>query len=579
MNRSPSCFGVLYHRATWSSILLVPALVMMGCSGGGSSDDDPDDDDNGNGDPANGGSGETASLVYEHPRDSTSGETNQNVIDLELIRSDDPQNPVATAGEEAVDNFDWSDRERPQGAPSPDSTTFPMGVFRATFEGDAFADAHYPYVVFNSTDGHLYRMDVEDDEGTAVRVSSEDEAGIVCSASVLSHHTDTMQSVIVYELADDDECRDDQAATTLRAVRLGDDESDSPVTLRDTVDANDALAELSGSYAEALHDAEGSITGYLIQDGTGSLTLHDPDGTEVTELQSDVDEMHSLGWLGADNTPLIYVDGDLAVVDEDDEQLDDLGESISGNIFPPENSAIIGDDTYIVDVESSFSDDDGRILRVHEDSGPIEVEEVHNWGGTSVETLVTTEDHLAWAYEDEAGTNVDTLDLDGHIASDLRSSGDYSFPLFSPGAPGDDNSDGWLFYQDHDEGAAKAVEISGAGSTQEIVDARWAGSTWEQDPDTVRDEAQFVFFVEEVNGEETLRARPATDALGEHTVTFDNQPDELDLFYVGSYGAPSLLGLTESQRPDVHYIDPTDPASLQQLTDRVGFDNRAVPWY
>jgi hypothetical protein len=470
----------------------------------------------------------------------------------------------------------------------PDESNLPLGVLEYS-SGSTSTEVSHHAVVYNTPEGQLYRVNADEGTPLSSRISSENDAEVVCAAMVLSDHNNVEDSRIAYQVAiDDGDCN----STQWRMVRLGDGESTAPVVLIDQVDYNDFRTEFSLDWALAIRDGSGALSDVILYDGDIEIppndgrddgefvrynlangTTHDVDGFD---FEHGIVRYRKLGRAGADRHPIIQAqvegpnfDGNATIYayDADEHVFEYIADdSLSFNLKTVEPSltsqdyAIAHDGyLYVVDIEDG-NDNTGRLLRINPDASPRGegIVLTDSWStGFGVEGVSLGHDRIAWMYQGSAGNSDRTLRaafLDGSGTNTLVASSEMRFPapIVSPTAP-----EGYLYYDllDPDPDEAIARRISD-GAVVDIADARWFGQTWSTRIPESGVEAEYLFYREG----SSFRARPA-DADDTNIVVFDEQISISSMATVG-YGPEIILGVRPLAGSIVYFADPRDPASL-----------------
>ncbi len=480
----------------------------------------------------------------------------------------------------------------------PDETNLPLGVLESELNGsERTVSAHA--VVYNTPDGHLYRVSAGGGEPDARRFSSESDATVVCAAIVLNDYADVENSRIAYQTpregADDE---GDCNRTTWRMARLGDEDTVAPVTLLDEVDYGTFRQEFSLHWAVPVRATSGELEGALTFDGnvlppgggTGDIRRHNLQGdiSADSPLVQGVDQFQPLGRAGPGRRLVIQHDGLLRIHDRDNDSLD-LMESVT-QVEPAttraEQAVAVSERLYIIDVEDG-SASSGRLLEVQVlDPSDLRadafvVDDV--WGsplGTGMVTAASGQ--LAWAYQqdqDDGDRIIRKADL-GSTTGEALVDGEQVFFTFqrhqTPSAP-----EGWVFYNlfERDNGTtrsteASAVRITGTGDgTLVMEEAEWVGHTRSGTVLRSGPEAEFLFYFEEVDDTDRFRARPASGDSSVDTVDFSTQPDggrgPLTGVWAQSHGPETLIGWRRplTSQGTVYFADPRDADSLVRLTE------------
>lgn len=515
----------------------------------------------------------------------------------------------------------------------PDGSTLPLPVKTGDYEASgAISNARFEYVVYNTPEGELYRASTapdSDGEVAIARVSAEEDASLICAAAVLPDYDDPHNSAVLYQATTDGS---DCTETQWRMVRVGQDSTEAPFILRDSViyedgfvppenfvpDPGEPVTGLREHWTLAMRNPQGSLTGILTFDGDDAETLlwHDPQQPDSSEtLISQVDTwVKPLGVAGVDGKTIIQADGlvyGLSEQGEGNQRLINMNsaatvgnneESVDLSLTGPNQAVNLDGILYVVDVVDG-STDSGRVLEIDPDRGNEQVRilaDSGDWGSRFIISNVTgaSEDDgfLAWAYrtgdcdDDSCRGAIEVLNLTHQTTSTLIDDIEYDFPyrLQSPASPNPDTP--LVFYEDTIPNAIGARGLNELGDDYEINPANWLGQAWSRAQPSAGPKASHVFFAEGIDNEfggrsYVIRARPAGNVLNADDVTFDEGPRQTanSEVSVQGYGPTVLLSfaLRDGIEPysAVWVAHPEHPDSLQPVVDDSRFWVRPVPYF
>lgn len=456
----------------------------------------------------------------------------------------------------------------------PDPSTLPLAVKTGDYEPTgAIGDVRFGYVVYNTPEGELYRaaVDPADDGSVQVdRISSEQNAEVVCAAKVLPDFENPDLSVIVYQAAKNGQ---DCSLTAWRMVRLQQASNDEPFTLRDEVAYDDGfippanfvpedgepLQGLREHWSFAMRNKQGGLTGILTFDGDDAENLkwHDPVQPDASEtVLPDIDTwVRPLGIAGSAGKTIIQADGLVYALSEQGEgnaRLINMNseettatneEAVEFSLTGPDQAVNLDGIMYVVDVVDG-SQDTGRVLAIDPDKGDEQVEilaDNDNWGTGTIVSNVTGSNagdgFLSWAYrpegcdDDDCKGAIQSLNLTSGTSVVVKEDIEYDFPyrIQSPAAPNTETP--LVFYEDTIPNAVGAIGLNGLGDNYEISPSNWLGQSWSRQVPSAGRQASYVYFADRVDNQfggvsYVLKARPAENIDNSEDITFDSSPDQ-----------------------------------------------------
>ena len=477
---------------------------------------------------------------------------------------------------------------------------FPLGLLagQRNHDGD-ISDAHYSHTVYNSLDGHLFKLDTTGDSLQAERFSSESDATVVCAAGAVADFNDADNSRIVYQAANDADC----AASQLRMVTLSDSIDTDPVILIEDLAfegplQGPAFHSFAGtqvprpvSWFHGVYDG-GDLVALLTFDND-TLRVHDLDDGSATTLADGIERVVAmLADVPGKAATVLQIDGTLMAYRHPD-GLHDYGHELhwqtSNDMAAHHNGEVFIVDNNDEDVFNPGGDNlkQGQIVRVDplSDSLSFMDESDHqNFWGVDVPLLSTrpmfrnatiSDDHFAWAYwgpDNHWIVRAISIDPDATGGFNLLDDENVQFhpsaQIRSRRAPQSDSDAGWFIYTDNraEEPFIVGLELDG-NSRFTIDDARLIGKTWASELPGGHRQAEYLVYI---TADDQLKAREATDALHATEISLDMPPvDQLGHGHVAGFGPQTLLSLRASNGwPDVFQADLRDPGSFTRHTDR-----------
>ncbi|TVP60044.1 MAG: hypothetical protein EA349_02055 [Halomonadaceae bacterium] len=423
----------------------------------------------------------------------------------------------------------------------PNNRTLPLGILERKPQSNGSQEVSGYAVVYNSPDGHLYRVNADGGLPQSQQISTESNAQVVCAAQIIPDPGDPENTHIAYQRPRH-EVRDniepgDCNQTDWYIVRLGDGSRTAPRKLTEAFFYTDFDDSLANNWAMGIYDDDGSnLEEVIIYKGNNRLQGGPSITTNGEFLRYDLDDetvesvnffntdgiirFRKLGYAGTTHDLVLQAEYrsaslgsspsfvSIARFDSSDGQFKEISDSI-GNAktvepdFTGQDQAITVDgDLYLVDIEDGDADT-GRLLRIDVDAQQGSVVD-DDWSSRSrVQGLTTDGDHLGWIYnqsDDGAADEwvVRTLDL-ATEEGEHRQTGRLIFtvdegilPVSSPTAP-----EGFLYYSFRPAGTdQEAVAESLADGLDSVghPTGQWIGQTWDTRVPQSGPQARHVFL-------------------------------------------------------------------------------------
>lgn len=610
--------------------LILVAALLVACGGGSSSDSDsaggdpeengPEDDDSGDS-----GSDDSTATIPEDPVETfgmftTTTEDDEGGAAGLRLQAFDPGN----TGEVEVVADDLASAN-----PSPNdfqfarsSVTLPAGVAAGGVDGDSLAGVHLGSVVFNDEDGQLYRVDAELDDATPepARVSSESEAAVVCGVIVDSDFASPEASRIFYSLpaGDDDDCA---WPREWRWVTLGDDVDEDPRKLHEVfaTDAGEGHWPVAAPGFGGADDPAGFLAVEWDYDanelGEGKLVRVTSD--DVTTIESGIWELWALNHMsGGDETLLaiqrdgsqnqgpLGVDVHLYILPHGSDELVPVDDADTFRLVRGAEAIRYQGDFYFVSRDPEGGHALHRLDHDDTDAGTTVIDEHAESDEAWLEGAAR--DRIAWvAWEHgggsgggDGGSNDDgageadepttaanqeptltirSADADG--GSDAIELASGNITTTSPQAL--DAGDGWIRYNDADNGSAHAVDIANPEVREDIADAAWSGLTWSHEAGTTGLRASTAIYTKaQEEGPPIMRARDAADPTPGTSVRLGELSEDLADGSIAGFDPAGIAALSRQSSAtgkDILLVDPDESGSLERLTDGDRERNVLVP--